>query len=74
MRDWKRSEQPAMMEPNNDPEFYFGFAVDWIRRDLGSVTNEAGLNSTHRPVTAFLGPFCFDMQVPGGHIVWLIPA
>jgi 3-hydroxyisobutyrate dehydrogenase len=48
-------------------EFDFGFAVDWMRKDLGYVLNEARKNGAHLPVTALVDQFYSQVQALGGH-------
>jgi len=47
-------------------EFEFGFAVDWMRKDLGYVLNEARQNGSHLPVTALVDQFYSEVQGLGG--------
>ena len=47
-------------------EFNFGFAVDWMRKDLGLVMDEAKRNGARLPVTALVDQFYADVQVMGG--------
>jgi 3-hydroxyisobutyrate dehydrogenase-like beta-hydroxyacid dehydrogenase len=47
-------------------EFDFGFAVDWMRKDLGLVLAEARRNGALLPVTALVDQFYFDVQQAGG--------
>jgi len=47
-------------------EFDFGFAVDWMRKDLGLVLVEARRNGALLPVTALVDQFYFDVQQAGG--------
>jgi len=47
-------------------EFAFGFAVDWMRKDLGIVLEEARRNGAHLPVTALVDQFYSDVQTMGG--------
>ena len=49
-----------------DDEFEFGFAVDWMRKDLGIVLNEANNNGASLPVTAVVDQFYKDVQKLGG--------
>ncbi len=46
--------------------FDFGFAVDWMRKDLGIVLGEARRNGAHLPVTALVDQFYSDVQSMGG--------
>jgi 3-hydroxyisobutyrate dehydrogenase/2-hydroxy-3-oxopropionate reductase len=47
--------------------FDFGFAVDWMRKDLGLVMDEARRNGARLPVTALVDQFYADVQAMGGH-------
>ena len=47
-------------------EFEFGFAVDWMRKDLGLVLDEAKRNGARLPVTALVDQFYADVQGLGG--------
>lgn len=46
--------------------FDFGFAVDWMRKDLGLVLDEAKKNGARLPVTALVDQFYADVQQLGG--------
>jgi 3-hydroxyisobutyrate dehydrogenase len=47
-------------------KFGFGFAVDWMRKDLGLVLDEAKRNGARLPVTALVDQFYADVQALGG--------
>ena len=47
-------------------QFEFGFAVDWMRKDLGLVLDEAKRNGSRLPVTALVDQFYADVQHMGG--------
>ena len=47
-------------------KFDFGFAVDWMRKDLGLVLAEAQRNGARLPVTALVDQFYADVQALGG--------
>jgi 3-hydroxyisobutyrate dehydrogenase len=49
-----------------DGKFDFGFAVDWMRKDLGFVLSEARRNGAHLPVTALVDQFYSEVQALGG--------
>ena len=49
-----------------DDQFEFGFAVDWMRKDLGLVLDEARRNGARLPVTALVDQFYADVQAQGG--------
>ena len=55
-----------------DDKFDFGFAVDWMRKDLGLVLDEARRNGAKLPVTALVDQFYADVQAHGraalGHL------
>ncbi|MBP6006104.1 MAG: NAD(P)-dependent oxidoreductase [Rhodoferax sp.] len=47
-------------------QFDFGFAVDWMRKDLGLVLDEARRNGARLPVAALVDQFYADVQQMGG--------
>jgi 3-hydroxyisobutyrate dehydrogenase len=47
-------------------KFDFGFAVDWMRKDLSICLDEARRNGAHLPVTALVDQFYSDVQAMGG--------
>ena len=47
-------------------KFDFGFAVDWMRKDLGLVLDEAKRNGARLPATALIDQFYADIQQMGG--------
>jgi 3-hydroxyisobutyrate dehydrogenase len=49
-----------------DGEFDYGFAVDWMRKDLGICLAEARDNGARLPVTALVDQFYGDLQARGG--------
>ena len=49
-----------------EDRFDFGFAVDWMRKDLGLVMQEARRNGARLPVTALVDQFYADVQQMGG--------
>jgi len=49
-----------------DGKFDFGFAVDWMRKDLGLVLDEGRRNGAKLPVTALVDQFYADVQALGG--------
>lgn len=49
-----------------DDKFDFGFAVDWMRKDLGLAMEEARRNGARVPVTALVDQFYADVQKLGG--------
>ena len=52
---------PTMMRG----EFDFGFAVDWMRKDLGLTLEEARANKARLPLTALIDQFYADLQAIG---------
>jgi len=48
-------------------EFEFGFAVDWMRKDLSIVLDEARSNGASLPVTAMVDQYYADVQKMGGN-------
>ncbi len=49
-----------------EDRFDFGFAVDWMRKDLGLVLDEARRNGAQLPVTALVDQFYAEVQALGG--------
>ncbi|WP_226633767.1 NAD(P)-dependent oxidoreductase [Brevundimonas poindexterae] len=47
-------------------QFDFGFAVDWMRKDLGLVLEEARDNGSHLALTALVDQFYSEVQAMGG--------
>jgi 3-hydroxyisobutyrate dehydrogenase-like beta-hydroxyacid dehydrogenase len=47
-------------------KFDFGFAVDWMRKDLGLVLDEAKRNGARLPLTALVDQFYADVQAMDG--------
>ena len=48
-------------------EFEFGFAVDWMRKDLGLVLDEARANGARLSLTALVDQFYAEVQAMGGN-------
>jgi 3-hydroxyisobutyrate dehydrogenase len=48
-------------------KFDFGFAADWMRKDLGICLEEARRNGAHLPVTALVDQFYSEVQKMGGN-------
>ena len=48
-------------------EFNFGFAVDWMRKDLGICMSEATRNGAKLPLTAAIDAFYAEVQAAGGN-------
>ncbi len=53
-------------ETMRDGAFDFGFAVDWMRKDLAICLAEANRNGAQLPVTALVDQFYGDVQAMGG--------
>lgn len=49
-----------------DDEFDFGFAVDWVRKDLGFALDEARKNGSALPVTGLIDQYYKEVQRMGG--------
>ncbi|MEH6757699.1 MAG: NAD(P)-dependent oxidoreductase [Parasphingorhabdus sp.] len=49
-----------------EDEFDFGFAVDWMRKDLGLALEEARTNGSTLPVAALVDQFYAEVQAAGG--------
>ena len=63
-QSWQMDNRgPSMV----DGKFDFGFAVDWMRKDLGLVLDEARSNGARLPVTALVDQFYADIQAQGGN-------
>ena len=60
---WQMENRGATMVQN---EFNFGFAVDWMRKDLGICLEEANKIGTSLPITALVDQFYKDVQRMGG--------
>jgi 3-hydroxyisobutyrate dehydrogenase len=48
-------------------QFEFGFAVDWMRKDLGIALAEAAVNGANLQATALIDGFYGEVQAMGGH-------
>ncbi len=62
-QSWQMDNRGSTMV---DDKFDFGFAVDWMRKDLGLVLDEARRNGAKLPVTALVDQFYGDVQGLGG--------
>ena len=63
-QSWQMDHRgPTMIEGRFD----FGFAVDWMRKDLGIALDEAKRNGARLPVTALVDQFYADLQAQGGN-------
>jgi 3-hydroxyisobutyrate dehydrogenase-like beta-hydroxyacid dehydrogenase len=49
-----------------DGEYEFGFAVDWMRKDLGIVFSEAEARNIELPVTRLIDDYYRQVQEMGG--------
>lgn len=63
-QSWQMDNRASTMI---DGEFDFGFAVDWMRKDLGIVLGEASKMQVSLPVTALVDQFYTDVQKMGGN-------
>lgn len=61
---WQMDNRGASMLKG---EFNYGFAVDWMRKDLGICLDEAKKNGARLPVTALIDQFYSDIQAIGGN-------
>ncbi len=62
-QSWQMEQRgPTMLAD----EFDFGFAVDWMRKDLSLVLDEARRNGARLPLTALVDQFYGDIQRMGG--------
>lgn len=59
-------QMKARGETMVDNKFDFGFAVDWMRKDLGIALAEAKRNGSVLPMTALVDQFYGDVQTMGG--------
>ncbi len=50
----------------SEGKFDFGFAVDWMRKDLSICLDEARRNGAHLPVSALVDQFYSEIQARGG--------
>jgi len=51
----------------SEGKFDFGFAVDWMRKDLGLVLDEAAANGARLDVTTLVDGYYAEIQAMGGH-------
>ncbi|MCB8820000.1 NAD(P)-dependent oxidoreductase [Microvirga rosea] len=61
---WQMENRGKTMNQN---KFDFGFAVDWMRKDLSIVLTEARKNGASLPVTALVDQFYAEVQAKGGN-------
>jgi 3-hydroxyisobutyrate dehydrogenase len=62
-QSWQMENRGKTM---NDGKFDFGFAVDWMRKDLSICLAEARRNGANLPVTALVDQFYSEVQKMGG--------
>ena len=62
-QSWQMVNRWATMDRG---EFDFGFAVDWMRKDLGLTLDEARGNGATLPLTALVDQFYGEVQAMGG--------
>ncbi len=62
-QSWQMENRHATM---NAGDFEFGFAVDWMRKDLAITIAEAQCNGAVLPVTALVDQFYAEVQAMGG--------
>lgn len=60
---WQMANRSKTMIAN---QFDFGFAVDWMRKDLGFALDEAKRNGSELPLTALVDQFYAEVQKSGG--------
>ncbi len=63
-QSWQMDNRAATMV---DGKFDFGFAVDWMRKDLGICLDEAERNGARLPVAEMVDRFYADVQEKGGN-------
>jgi 3-hydroxyisobutyrate dehydrogenase-like beta-hydroxyacid dehydrogenase len=62
-QSWQMDQRGSSMV---DGAFDFGFAVDWMRKDLALVQQEARRNGSSLPATALIDQFYAEVQLAGG--------
>jgi 3-hydroxyisobutyrate dehydrogenase-like beta-hydroxyacid dehydrogenase len=62
-QSWQMENRASTMARG---EFEFGFAVDWMRKDLGFTIAEAEKNNAHIPMTKMVDSFYQEVQSMGG--------
>jgi 3-hydroxyisobutyrate dehydrogenase len=62
-QSWQMDNRWATM---NAGEFDFGFAIDWMRKDLAIALDEAGSRGLSLPVTELVDRFYGEVQAEGG--------
>ncbi len=63
-QSWQMENRWKTMD---EGKFDFGFAVDWMRKDLGICLDEARRNGAHLPVAALVDQFYSEVQAMGGN-------
>ena len=61
---WQMENRHETMLKN---EFEFGFAVDWMRKDLGLCFDEAARNGSELPVAKVVDGYYSEVQAAGGN-------
>ncbi len=64
-QSWQMDNRAATMI---EGKFDYGFAVDWMRKDLGIALDEARRNGAHLPVAALVDQFYGEVQSLGGSL------
>ncbi len=64
-QSWQMENRGFATMMNN--EFEFGFAVDWMRKDLGIAMKEAGKNGAMLPITKIVDGYYAEIQEMGGN-------
>ncbi len=62
-QSWQMENRGITMK---DDQFDFGFAVDWMRKDLGLCLDEARRRGSRLPITALVDQFYGQVQARGG--------
>jgi len=62
-QSWQMDNRASTMV---DGQFDFGFAVEWMRKDLGFALDEARRNGAHLPLTALVDQFYSEVTALGG--------
>ena len=62
-QSWQMDNRARTMAAD---EFEFGFAVEWMRKDLGIVLDEADRNGARLPMTALVDQFYKEVVAQGG--------
>jgi len=63
-QSWQMDNRASTMV---DGEFEFGFAVDWMRKDLGICIDESKRNGAKLPVAEMVDRFYSEVQAKGGN-------